>query len=245
MKYLKHLSDSVASELYDNVEVNLERYRSGSFTDLTWAPGWSIELTLQVDLEPLVKLDFSAGIETDIANSLLVWDVLGKLPPALACENRIWTRLTHVECLEYSRARWIEGVSEDKLPESIRKHFFADTQTRYRDDNAISRLWWNAYIANLVYPGDFEKALRQILKTADVRSNFIERPWITSRPKLAKAIITAMLEDSWVTVKEQNYRDFMKNINRYGGGVLFETMNDNEISEFVAACSRRAQEASA
>ena len=235
MARLCHLSENLSSELLDKVDENIERYLTKGFADLMWAPGWSIELTFEYNPEPLNHLDFSDGQEADLKNSLIVWEVFGKLPPALACENRIWTRLAHVECIDYARARWLDGVPEEKQGDSIRKHFFADTLTKYRDDNAISRLWWNAYIANLIYPLDYKKALGQILATADFRSSFIERPWVSSRPRLAGAIVNAMIEDPWVTEKEKNYRDFMKSINREGGGVLFEAMNDNDVRAFIEA----------
>jgi len=49
--------------------------------------------------------------------------------------------------------------------------------------------WWNAYIAKIAMPDDQEDALRVIMKTADIRNNFIERFWIASRPSLAAGLI--------------------------------------------------------
>lgn len=149
---LKYLSQITIDNLYANVEDNLERYVAGDFKDIAQQGGWDIELSLEVDLAPLKNLVMEKNAAAEIANTLLVWNTLHELLPSLACEDRIWTRLTHLECLEYSRYRWLSGQPEEKQTDVIKTHFFANTQTRYRDDNAISRLWWNAYIAKLAAP---------------------------------------------------------------------------------------------
>lgn len=238
---LKYLSEVVVEKLRGNIKTNLERYRHGDFLDMADNPDWSLPLKLKADITPLQKLDSSGGGEAEISNSLIVWDVFKKLSPSLAGEGRLWARLTHVECLEYSRNRWVKGDSDESDIKSIQTHFFADSLTRYRDDNALSRLWWNAYISHLASPDNMEQALRQVLKKADIRSNFIERAWVVSRPKIAGAIVRAMISEPWITAQEQNYRDFMKSINKFGGGILFETMNDNEADSFVKKCCERAR----
>lgn len=232
---LKYVSEAVFEGLFTGIETNLDRYANGSFEDLAKNVGWSIELKLNADIEGLAALD--AG-KSDIENAYVVWQCLGELSPALATENRIWTRLSHIECLPYSRARWIRKP-EDVNVENIKKHFFANTLTRYRDDHAISRLWWSAYIASRALPDNPKLALEQIFKTADIRSNIIERPWIGSRPAITGGIVRAMVRESWLTEREQNFREFMKNVNKFGGGKMFEMMNDNDVDAFVASCYTR------
>jgi hypothetical protein len=98
-----------------------------------------------------------------------------------------------------------------------------------------------AYIASQVSTIDQKTVLQFILEKADIRSNFVERPWISSRPKLATGIIRAMMKDKWVTEKEVNYRSFMKQINKYGGGILFEAWNDADLDGFIANCMTLAR----
>lgn len=230
---LKYLSEKVAADLLNNVGKNLDRYREGDFQDLVEEGGWSIELKLEVDLNPLNDLVGETGSEVEVSNSLLVWSALSHMTPSLARENRIWTRLTHVECLGYARTRWLKGK---EIESAVRTHFFADTQTKCRDDNAIGRLWWNAYIAQLAMPADHEAALRAMLKTADIRSNVVERTWSTSRPKIAAGILRAIINQPKVTVTERAFRDFMISLNRRGGGILFEIMDDKEVDAFMESC---------
>jgi hypothetical protein len=240
---LKYLSIDVLNELSNTVENNLSRYQSGDFDDLSEINGWGIELkSVTVDTGMLKGLEGASGAEAEYRNSKLVYEALKGMTAHVAQEDRIWTRLTHVECLEYSRKRWLSEKDDDsQMAKKIKAHFFADTSTRIRDDNAIARLWWNAYIATICFPVDPELALKVIVSKADIRSNFVERSWITSRTKIAGGIIRAMNSDSWVVEKEDNYRIFMKTVNKYGGGKLFEIMSDQMVDQFINQCSGKAK----
>lgn len=238
---LKCLSEKTADELFNNVHENIERYKTGNFEDLANTYGWSVELQVTADLEPLKGLDAGKGAINEANNALLVWRALSDLSPSLACENRLWTRLTHIEGLSFSRDRWLKNTSDKNIVNSVKDHFFADTRTKWRDDNALSRLWWIAYIAAQVGSIEQITVLKFILEKADFRLNFVERPWISSRPRLAASIIRGMMADNWVTEKEENFRNLMKQVNKYGGGVLYESWNDHEIDSFVANCTSLAK----
>jgi chitinase len=82
--------------------------------------------------------------------------------------------------------------------------------------------------------GKHEDALRLILKSADIRSNFVERSRTTSRPKLAQGLIRIMTVEPWLTSDEANFRHFMKVLNRNGGGILFEVMAAADVDKFLA-----------
>jgi hypothetical protein len=240
---LKYLSEAKLTELREKVHQNYDRYTNGDFLDLTKDNGWSIELDIKVDLEPLKDLEPTVGGEFEVKNSMLVWRTLGSLSPALATEERIWARLSHVECLEFSRNRWLKGSSKDAIAANISRHFFAGTWTSVRDDHAIARLWWNAYVAQLAMPGDIERALITMLSKADIRSNLVERSRTSSRPMLAAAILRAMISDRRVTETENGFRAFMKTVNKFGGGELFEIMPSTKIDHFIKGCIERAQTA--
>lgn len=238
---LKYLSESRLAELRSKIPENYERYTAGDFLDLSAENGWSIELGLKVDLDLLKTLSPEGGADSEVRNSLLVWRTLSNLSPALATEERIWVRLAHLECLEFSRKRWLDVPSKEARLAAIETHFFASTQTQTRDDHAIARLWWNAYIAFLAMPDDHELALRTMLGKADIRSNLIERSRTSSRPPLAAGIIRAMVADPEIADTESGFRLFMKELNKFGGGELFEVMPPAEIDHFVRDCADRAR----
>lgn len=242
MARLKYLSNATIESLRENLSDNVDRYRSGDFDDLVSTGDWSIELNLDVDLAPLFGLDASGTPEAEIANSRLVWKALHNLTPTLACEEGIWTRLTHIECLGFARARWLKPeMDNDAIKKAVADHFFAPTLTSRRDDNAVSRLWWNAYVAHLAAPGSDLRALDLILKKADIRSNFVERSLTASRPPLAAGIVRIMQREAWVTDREENFRAFMRTLNRLGGGMVFESMSEGNVDTFMNQCAGRAR----
>jgi hypothetical protein len=194
-------------------------------------PGWDIALGIEYDEALLATLDKSAPnaiAAIDLANSRIVGRALASLTPTLANEERIWVRLSHVEAFEYSRARWLDGKKDEDLPDLVKDHLFAPTQTGIRDDHALSRLWWNYEIARTCAPDNVDSALALILKTADIRSNFVERIWMTSRQSIASSVPGVMESDPWVTGAEANFRIFMKSLNRLGGGIVFEALDKAE-----------------
>lgn len=243
---LKFLSDDTVSDLRDRISDNLDRYVNGNFLDRETENGWAIETrTVNVDTDRLSTLDGEArGADAEIANSLIVFDALNGMTPSIAREERVWVRLTHIECLSYSRDRWLAGSNPGKLEPDIARHFFARTRTGMRDDNAIARLWWNAWISRIACPASPERALSQILKSADIRSNIIERTETSSRPPLAQGIVRAMETHQWITDTEANFRDFMKVLNRDGGGILFESLGTGYVDDFLESCAERAKELS-
>jgi Family of unknown function (DUF6339) len=236
---LKYLSDKALTELRGGIAKNVARYRTDGFQDLANDPGWDIALGIEYDDVLLATIDRNAPkaiAAIDLANSRIVGRALAALTPTLANEERIWVRLSHVEAFEYSRARWLDGEKEEDIPDLVKDHLFAPTQTGIRDDHALSRLWWNYEIARTCAPDNVDSALALILKTADIRSNFVERIWMTSRQSIASSVLGVMESDPWVTGAEANFRIFMKSLNRLGGGIVFEALDKAETDAFVQDC---------
>ena len=240
---LSYLSEAKLEELRRNVRQNRERYARGDFADLERDNGWAIEASgVTVGRDLLADLDGTVRTaEGDRAASVKLYRDLPGMTPALAREERVWVRLSHVECLGYARARWLAGHGGEKLDLQVHRHLFGSGITGIRDDNALSRLWWNMHIATIADPDDPEGALGLILKTADTRSNFVERPNTAARPPLARAVIRAMQRDQWITSTERAFREFMIVLNRDGGGILFETMSDADVDGIMEACAERAR----
>jgi hypothetical protein len=243
MAKLMYMSEAKLKEVKIDVEKNRERYCSGDFSDLYADNGWNIESELvRLDLDLLSTLDgVNAKAGTDIESSIIVYKSLVGMTPALAMEARVWTRLTHVECLDYSRARWPVTGSEESQIKHVLIHFFALGRTGIRDDNAISRLWWNMHIANIAEPSDPEGALRLMLKTADIRQAIVERPNTASRKPLIRALLRAIQTDHWITSTEDSFRRFMIELNINGGGLLFEVYSADSVDKVMLMCAEKAR----
>ena len=240
---LKYLSDSAVSHLANSISDNIGRYTGDGFEEYASREGWDISLKISFDRNLLATLDTTRQrtiAEIDLVNSKIVGKALENLTPSQANEERVWVRLSHIEAFEYCRIRWLIGKEGEDLVSAINRHFFAPWQTRIRDDHALSRLWWNYHIARTCRPDNIDKALELILKTADIRSNFVERIWMSSRKKIAAAVLRAMETQDWITNAEQNFREFMKVLNRQGGGIVFEALSKSEADAFVQQCADQA-----
>jgi hypothetical protein len=233
---LYYISSAVEEGLKESVDMNIDRYVGKGFTDLATGEGWSIPLSVTSDLAALGELKPGEGSDVEVFNSLVVWKALSRLTPALANEGRLWTRLAHVECFQFSRDRWMKKLKGPEAVKSARAHFFGDTMTRRRDDNSIGRLWWNAYIARQAMHANHHDGLKALLRRADIRSNIVERARTGRMPRLAGGLLRAVLQKTALAASEEGFRTFMKNVNRLGGGVLFELMEPTEIDQWLERC---------
>ena len=236
-----YVGQAVADYLIDSIDENVERYCSEGFQDLAAQGNWEIATNLTYDPGPLKDLDPARNAEAEINNSTLVWRSLSSLTPSLATENRIWIRFTHIECLVFCQKRWLEGKIEGAQTKAIRAHFFADTRTRWRDDNAVSRLWWNYWIAQRLMPDDPVKALRIIFRSTDMRLNTVERPGLFIRPAISAGILRTFARDEWVLAREERWRKFMTELNKTGAGKVFEAMTEAEIDRLMNECLGRVK----
>jgi hypothetical protein len=242
-QFLKYLKGDAVASLKKSIPDNIDRYVSGDFQDLAGGADWNLDSRISAITAGFDRLQPGTGSDVEVANSLVVGEVLGGLPPAAATDTRLWTRLSHVECLEYSRARWLAGKKRPAVEDQVRKHFFGSGLTASRDDHSIGRLWWNHRIALRMLPFLPELSLEQVLKVilsrADVRLNTVERSGIMSRPRLAAAIVRGLLDDPALLSDEPRFREFMKAINAQGGGIPFEVaaVSDFDVRGFIVRCA--------
>lgn len=241
IKKLRFLSEVKLIELSSDKVKNRERYKSSDFLDMVGDNGWSVESRdIYVDFDLLSELNPSLGSEAEVKNSQIVYEAFIKMNPAVASDARTWVRLTHVECLDFCRARWIKDPSDEKVDTAVRKHFFASGRPGVRDDNAISKLWWNRHIAGVADPIDPEGALRIILDKADIRQALIERPSTGSRVPIIRAIIRALRNDP-LLASTRLFKQLMVELNRDGGGLLFEALSEAHADELVVTCATKAR----
>ena len=108
-KLLKYLSEACLTQLQQDISENRERYRDGDFIDLSKENGWEIDSSIvKINTNELANLDGKVQIsngrvqtaDIDAKNSMIVYNALQGMTPALAMEERIWARLTHIECIE-------------------------------------------------------------------------------------------------------------------------------------------------
>ncbi len=235
---LTYLTQAVHDELSEKIETNLDSYLEDGFHSRASYPGWGVTTGQEIDTDFFLLLNPERSAASDCENSVTVYQNLQFLSPAQACDSRLWTRLTHVEGFEYCRARWLEHGKKETSIRNIETHFFAKGREGLRNDNSISRLWWNYYIARLCRPENPESALQLLLSTSDIRTSTIERPWIAFRIPLLSGILRTMETNQFLRDDRYKFRNFMKAVNQTGGGIVFEKMSEQSIDCFLASCLR-------
>jgi len=161
------------------------------------------------------------------------------MTPALAREERLWARLCHVECLEFARQRWLRGT--DNLSSQIRLHFFASGLTGCRDDNAVGRLWWNGYMASLASPDHTELGLQRLLARANIRLQIVDRADTAFRQPLIQGIFRLLGNEDWFDSDDAAVADFMFEVNKRSGGIIFEVLDGTAVDSHLANCLSHAK----
>lgn len=154
----------------------------------------------------------------------LILKALGNLKPYVARDLRMWCYLTHMNLLSYSRSRWPIPTNDEDAVSHIRRHFFGEGNRGIERDNAVSRLWWMAYICSRAEGLDIDNALDAFLYRGDVRANIIERPTTSQNVQVLSAVLRE-LSDSLASDKTfHELRHAMKRINLKGGYVLLDAL---------------------
>lgn len=238
------LAATVVEGLSKSIEANLDRYTRGDFLDLGKQSGWAIETAL-ARWDPAIakELDPSGTPAAEISNSLLVYQGLEGMTPALAREERLWARLCHVECLDYARKRWLG--KDEKTETAVRLHFFAAGMRGCRDRNAVGRLWWNGHLAALAMPDDIETGLQRLLTRANVRLQIVDRADSAFRQPLVSGIFRLLGKESWFDSYDAAIAAFMFEVNKRSGGMVFEALPPGAIDSHLQVCMAAARQRSA
>lgn len=232
---MKLLSAAVLEKLSKEIEQNSERYKSGDFLALAKESGWAIESSFS-EWDPSIAstLDPSGTPTAEVRNSLLIYQGLKGMTPAFAREERLWARLCHVECLEFARKRWLPEKEDVVSP--VRLHFFATGLTGCRDENAIGRLWWNGHLASLASPDNIEEGLQRLLSRANIRLQIMDRSDTAFRQPLVSGIFRLLGTEQWFNSYDAAIADFMYEVNKRSGGIVFEAFEEKEVDLHLEAC---------
>lgn len=236
MVEIKLLKESVVRELFDAVPVNLSTYRSGSFNSLLSDTSLFINSSCMFDAKAATRIVCSDEDNNEVVACLAILDTLSGVSAYLARDERLWTRLSHIEFLDYSRMRWPIPVEDEKAVAHIRKHFFAKGSRGVERDNSISRLWWMATLCARVENLSLEESLQAFLYQSDVRANIIERPTTSQNASVLSAVINKLHEsllDDKSLYEREKFRSLMKKLNIEGGVKLLEALEYDGIKQVV------------
>ena len=241
MKNVRIMRQAHLEELKSNIEKNIAAYKSKDSSLFPDPEAISFEIEVEADLDQLDKLRPSNSHEDEVANCLTVFCALKNLTPELARDERLWAFITHYHTLEYAVKRWPIVESDKGVSNFILSHYFAGTKRGAERDNAISRLWWMAYIANKAATGSLEDNLDALLQFFDVRAQIIERPTVSRSNRVLTAILEKLRDAHKVYKKNgtkgiferKTFRELMKKVNAIGGYIVLDALAQHQVGKLI------------
>jgi len=163
MNRLKVINSDLVLKLTDEVKSPsnklelIDRYKNGE--PFIFSDEDLIETSIIFNKEDVLKsLDFDSELR-DYNSSKAIFLSLKDIPIRAAADKRLWATLTHRELWPYISKRWPFMEDQDKALNNIHQHWlfkFSDRTAFTR--NAISRLWWAAYLT--YSPWEKEESLK-------------------------------------------------------------------------------------
>lgn len=246
MPKLQYFTATAVDELRGDIVERLDWYYHPSAEDARkWVKAGDAIRGADIAVDELSDL-LTIGAQPsrdDAANAIALYRALEKLTPHQASDERLWTYLAHTQGAEYVAARWLSYRPEDdvKAAQKVRNHFFARGNRALIRDNGISRLWWLGLIAHQADTEDPALFLKILLHKQDIRSALIERPSISMNARIIRAIY-AVMRECWEAEAEKaplflrdKFRLWMINLNRRGGVILLDALNDAQLDSLIRA----------
>ncbi|PXF64132.1 DUF6339 family protein [Kangiella spongicola] len=238
--FAKELS---VTELEGAIEDNIEKYVNGDFFDYfsdkdkTLDSGFEIRLEKSIGNE-IGNYDFKKKEnEIDKYWSLKVFKGIKGIIPSIGKDNRLWTYLTHTHFADYCRKRHAITSVEKATVKVIKQRFFCQGISRgIERDNAVSRLWWNGYLASKVQGMQLERALELLLYNTDIRQQIVERPFLSTNSTLLSAVIHVLDEsekNDGALLERDTFRKKLARLNLYAGSNMLEAHELRELINLV------------
>jgi len=235
---IRILKQKKLNDLYENIDSNLDVYLNSDFNEFIN----NEEFTHQHDGQSfnIDKLrSISGGRDHDAKNARIIFDALEGIVPFLAKDLRFWAYLSHTYLFEYVKERWPvkKEWSKEQKAHHIRSHYFVLNKSYDREierDNAISRLWWTAFMAKKMPQIEFSEAINMLFRDLDVLSNAFGRPSSSSNKNLLFSVMKRINDsqnNDRALIKNRIYRNFFKDINIFGGSRIIPAISDYNLNK--------------
>lgn len=222
---LSLIKEDYLVQLKAAIEDNRSRYTEPNawLDDFFGHSNWKFETDLNLPDIELVH----GGPESDGENACRIYTAWA-ITPNIATDERIWAWATHDLFRSYMQIRWPVGSTTD-----IKSRYFFGQKLMAR--NGLSRLWWGAYLTYDKTQSDPFALTRFLFEDQDRALNLLERN-LSNNPAIVKGILQP-LSDIRAAIPESNLRDLFRNImiwiNREGGLLILDALQQNQIAEKV------------
>ena len=168
----------------------------------------------------------------DFENAKIIYTAFSNLTPTEANDERLWVTLTHHYFHKYCVTRWMN--QESKKDSVIDRFFYEGNSLVARSRNAISRLWWTAYLTinNDTDNEDLNWALtKTIFSTQDIQVSLLER-----KLGLYENIRTPFLEfyqENKEVVNSKMIQKIIRELNNYGGVISLTELSNEDVKTLI------------
>lgn len=243
MPVLSVFRNSFVNALRNNISANLAKYGQNDKWALELGTKSTRDLETRIELKTALSLDEPDETNLkDLENAIRVHKLLRQLTPLQARDPRLWTRLVHVECWQYMRARWplerFAGNAEKGGRFILSRYFVAQNDSRALLRNGIARLWWTAYMSFDSERTNPYELTSVLLSTLDITQQILERNMGRSQAIL-KGFLEFLLQNkaTLLTGGDQNrdrIRRLAKFLNMHGGVCLLDSLTQTDIVKLLA-----------
>ena len=192
-----------------------------------------------VDFENFPSLEFPKGTtqqtNKDIENCKSIYQGLTGLTASQATDERFWVTLSFQQYPDYVEARFPLDQARTET-NHVSDHWFAkNSRNRFRD-NAISRLWWMAHIADKVPEIDIDQALENLFFNSDYRSSLLERNSSANSVDVVAAVLrlTQKARDAGHEYNREKFRTFMKEVGFIGKRTVLPSLTVEELVDLLS-----------
>ena len=233
---------SSIDKLRKAIPQNIERYQSPNpnweefFGDEDYARATSVEI-VGTNFSDCLGDNFNSNPikDDDSKRCEKIFKALKNLTPQQAADERVWIYLTHFTFWDYTRARWPIGTNHEQQKSKIRSHFFVQGIRGMVRGNAISRLWWMAFVCSrLDFP--LTESLEALLWKQDVRKEIMERATFCRNVPILQSMMKFILlsfKGNQELHNRKNFRDMSKEINRIGGMRVLDALKQDELDKLI------------
>lgn len=181
-----------------------------------------LQLTIPDDFE------LNSNAESDLENSIKIFELFKSLDLIQANDRRFWVTLTHTRFFDYSSRRWFSEALSDK--QILRRYHFEGVSLEARMRNSISRLWWAARITYDSSKTDPYELTRLLWSKQDIYQNLVERSYGTYE-SVVKGFLEFYSEN--LNLKEDQLRRLFTALNSIGGVKILSVHSKEEIKEIL------------
>jgi len=242
---ITYLRENQLAKLKTAIVANLDHYLSGEHDWPAFFDGEEYSRQSSIEMSEGLASRIQMPTERDLMdkeNCLVVYESLKNMTPQQAADERVWAYLTHFELWEYTQRRWeLDREDREKAIKSIRTHYFVPGARGLIRDNAVSRLWWMGQVANRLKQHDSafsaENSLEILLHQSDVRANLLERSSFAMSIEIFGTVMRWLknsYEGDKILFERENFRQFMKHLNRKGGRVMLNALSNNQLDKLIA-----------